>query len=215
MPKVVYSILVACSMIISIVLDFGGHTHLYQIFKPLTTVLILALPIIFWNKNNRKYNYLIVAALIFCLIGDTFLLSDEGFIYGLASFLIGHLLFTAAFASIQGFIKNYRLLLVLLIIGGAYLIFLRPHLGDFFIPVLIYVSIIMLMNWQAIGLSIKNNQKIYKLIGIAAVIFSISDALIAYNKFVEPFTLSGILVLSTYWLSIFIFAFSTQKIKQA
>lgn len=215
MTKKVYLLFVAIAAVLSIMLDHRGLFGYYKFAKPLTTILILAFPIVFWNKRNTKYNYLIISALIFCLIGDIFLLWEDGFLLGLAFFLIAHLIFSTAFVSLHGFDKNFWLLILLLFIGGAYLFFLRPHLSDFFLPVLIYVSVILFMNWQAIALSISKHSKIYKWIGWAAAIFAFSDATIAYNKFVDPFSFSGILVLSSYWLAISIFAYSTQLVGTA
>ena len=215
MTKKVYLLFITLAAFLAITLDYQGLFNYYKYAKPITTILILAFPILFWNKKNAKYNYLIISALIFCLIGDIFLLWEDGFLFGLASFLIAHLIFSSAFVSIQGFNKKPWLLILLLLIGASYLIFLRPHLGDFFLPVLIYVLVILFMNWQAIGLSIKKHEKAYTWIAWAAAIFAFSDATIAYNKFVNSFSFSGIVVLSTYWLAISIFAYSTQVVETA
>lgn len=210
MVKIMYSILIAVSAIIAIVVNHQGHFEIYKIFKPLTTVLILALPILFWNSKNPKYNYLIIAALVFCLIGDVLLLYEDKFLYGLASFLIGHLFFATAFISIQGFNKNLLPIIILLLFGGGYLLYLKSSLGDFLFPVVIYISVIVFMTWQAISLSINNSKKVFAMIAIAAVLFTFSDAVIAYDKFKDPFDFAGLLVLSTYWCAIFLFANSTQ-----
>jgi len=182
----------------------------YQLFKPLTTILILGLPILFWNKENTRYNYLIISALVFCLIGDVLLLKEELFVYGLGSFLLGHLIFVAAFASIQGINKNMGTLLALAVIGGLYFYFIMPSLGSLTVPVLVYVTVITMMNWQAVSLAINNRKGVFMMIGFAALLFSFSDSMIAYHKFVSPLKYSSVLILLTYWTSIFLFAFSTQ-----
>ena len=61
------------------------------------------------------------------------------------------------------------------------------------------------MNWQALSLVITSHELIFIGIAIASVLFSFSDAVIAYNKFKSPFKIAEILILSTYWISIYIF----------
>ncbi len=50
-------------------------------------------------------------------------------------------------------------------------------------------------------------------VGIAVVLFLISDSIIALNKSQYAFQLSGVLILSTYWLSISLLANSTTVIE--
>ncbi|MBH46109.1 MAG: hypothetical protein CMC93_05790 [Flavobacteriaceae bacterium] len=45
-------------------------------------------------------------------------------------------------------------------------------------------------------------------IGWALVLFLLSDAILALDKFYIPFAYSGVLILSTYWIAITIIAFS-------
>lgn len=212
MKKLIYSLLIGISALSAIILDYQGFFELYKYCKPLTTILILFYPILFWNKNNIKYNSLIILALTFCLIGDVYLLDDSRFVYGLASFLIAHLFFSFAFTSVRGFSKNYWLLLLLLMFGGAYLLYLKSSLGDYIIPVSIYISVILFMCWQALSLGVHDKRKVLMTIGFAAVMFAFSDAVIAYNKFKNPFALSGLFILPTYWCSIYLLASSTIRL---
>lgn len=62
------------------------------------------------------------------------------------------------------------------------------------------------MNWQAIGLVINNSEFIFYGIAIASILFSFSDSILAYNKFKKPFKIAEILILSSYWIAIFIFS---------
>ena len=192
-------------------MDHQGRFELYRYLKPITTILILAFPIIFWNKKNVKYNLYIISALVFCLIGDVFLLREDQFIYGLGSFLIAHLIFSFGFITLNGLTKRILPFFILLFIGGAYLLFLKPGLGELFIPVIIYLTVILFMVWQAIGVSLDGQKDDLKLLGVAACLFAFSDALIAFNKFIQPMEYAGIFVLSTYWLAIFFMAASTQE----
>ena len=64
--------------------DFLYYQLLYSVFKPLTTFLIILLVVRFRNSNS--YSKRILLGLIFCLFGDSFLLFENYFIFGLASF---------------------------------------------------------------------------------------------------------------------------------
>jgi len=68
--------------------------------------------------------------------------------------------------------------------------------------------VIVIMNWQAIGLVLINNTTVFLGIAIASLLFSFSDSIIAYNKFVKTLKIAEILVLSTYWVSIYVFTIS-------
>nr|WP_299170734.1 lysoplasmalogenase [uncultured Allomuricauda sp.] len=200
------NVLSMISALAAIIFDYLGQTFLYSICKPLTTVLILSL--LFFVTNNRMWQFknIIIAALIFCLIGDVLLLKEEYFVFGLGSFLIGHLLFATGFIKLEGFQYRWTLLFILMAIGGGLFIWLQPDLGSMEIPVGVYVIVIVFMAWQGTGLFLKQQQKVYSLIGIAVLLFMFSDTIIAINKFKTTFKLSGLVILSTYWLSISLIA---------
>jgi hypothetical protein len=64
------------------------------------------------------------------------------------------------------------------------------------------------MNWQAIGLAITNKETVSIMIAVAAILFALSDATIAYSKFIKPFKIAEIIILSTYWIAIYTFTIS-------
>lgn len=200
------------SAIAAIIFDFLNNTLLYSIFKPLTTILILSLLFFVQNTELSKFKNIVIAALIFCLIGDIFLLKEEYFVLGLGSFLIGHVLFATGFIKLEGFRFNGISLLILVAIGAALFFWLQPDLDSFELPVGIYVVVIVFMAWQGTGLFLKEQQKAYALIGIAVLLFMFSDTIIAINKFKFPIKLAGLVILSTYWLSISLIANATYSI---
>ncbi len=76
----------------------GSQRQLY-IFKPLTTVLILAIAAADGTPPSGYYQWMIVTGLFFSLAGDIFLmLPGDRFIAGLASFFVAHVVYIAAFA---------------------------------------------------------------------------------------------------------------------
>ncbi len=68
------------------------------------------------------------------------------------------------------------------------------------------MTVILMMNWQAIDLVFKKNSIVFLGIAITSILFSISDSILAYNKFVTPFKSADMLVLSAYWVAIYTFA---------
>ena len=102
-----------------------------------------------------------IAALFLSLIGDIFLINEKYFLQGLASFLVAHICFTIGFTSLYGFSFNLIPLILLIVIGGVYFTYLRKDLGKLSIPVLVYISVIVVMNWQAINLIISSGEFVF------------------------------------------------------
>jgi uncharacterized membrane protein YhhN len=210
MKKNIYYLLILVSAIFAVYFAMTGHHSYHAIFKPLTTILIIIFPVLFRNAALGKYTNLIIWALVFCLFGDIFLLNDDYFVFGLSSFLVAHLLFAFSFIKLFGLQKNYPVLGILLLITSLYLFYLKSGLGSLLFPVSVYMIIIVFMTWQAVSCHLKHRELITMIITLAAVLFLFSDAMIALNKFKMPFELSRLVILSTYWTSIFLFAYSTQ-----
>ena len=207
------NVLIFLSALTAMILDQMGEVFAFRILKPLTTILVILIPLFFGNRDLKKYwNYTLVA-LIFCLAGDTLLMFEEKFVFGLGAFLIGHIFFTLSFISIDGF-KNYRIPFILMAaFGVAYYWFLYPHLEAMAIPVLAYVVFIIIMSWQGAGLFLWKKERGFRMIMIGALLFMLSDSLIALNKFVIPFAYSGVAILSTYWTAIALLANASSEVK--
>lgn len=73
------------------------NSPLFIALKPLCTISILAYLLLFRNTAINSFSKRIGIGLFFCLVGDTFLLFESYFIWGLASFLVAHLIFLYAF----------------------------------------------------------------------------------------------------------------------
>src|SRR5690554_3439635 len=91
------------SAIVAIIYRQRKNNKMFSIFKPLTTILIISLAVIIYQKAPNTYTTLMIASLLFALVGDIFLISKKYFIQGLSSFLITHIGFTIGFASLFGF----------------------------------------------------------------------------------------------------------------
>jgi len=198
--------LILLCAISAILVDFLDYQLLYSVFKPLTTFLIILLAVRFRNSYSKR----ILLGLIFCLFGDSFLLFENYFIFGLVSFLIGHLFFLYAFIKVQGWQWPIKIGGILVTVALSILALSYANLDTLLIPVLFYISIIVLMSWQGIALT-QGGVPTYKNVGWAVSLFLLSDGLLALNMFYIPFIFSGITILSTYWLAIFLLAETTKE----
>jgi uncharacterized membrane protein YhhN len=102
----------------------------------------------------------------------------------------------------------------LAVFGVWYFLYLKPGLGGFTIPVAVYTSAILFMNWQALGLFFNTRRKVFLWVAVGSLLFTFSDSMIAMNKFKTQIDASGILVMSTYWLAISLFAYSSHQVKK-
>jgi uncharacterized membrane protein YhhN len=206
------SLTVLTFAIFAIIYKQSANVRAYSFFKPLTTTLILFISLLIYLQTQRVYSAITSISIVLCLVGDIFLLNKKYFLHGLFFFLFAHIGFTAGFASISGFTWNIVPLILLVIFGVTYFIFLRKNLNKYTIPVAIYISVIIIMNWQAINLFIVNKTLVFGGVAFAALLFLFSDSIIAFNKFKKSFRLAEILILTSYWISIYIFTIAGRYI---
>ena len=204
-PKSLYLTLILVIGISAIVLQELDMTLFYGIAKSLTTIAI-----IFFASGNRSMSRLsaqMVTALIFCLLGDIALIWDHLFLLGVAFFLIAHLLFIRALSSRFGF----RLAPVALIFALALILGMSFYLwsgldNTLKIAIPIYAIVLGLMGAQAISIGLRRRSSIRTQIALGGILFILSDALLGINTFKEPFDLSGVFILSTYWAALTLLA---------
>ena len=190
--------------------DYHKHHVLSIIFKPLTMILIIS--ILFTGQIELEgFSFFIFWGLIFSLLGDMMLLKPwYKFELGLAAFLIGHIFYIIAFISYKG--MDWDILPLLPLIGFALWLFrmIKPHLGKLLIPVGSYMSVILLMVWQGIGIWLSEKYIFGLLIGSGAFIFCVSDSILAYQRFMRRFKCGNTLILITYYIAQYLISSSTQ-----
>jgi uncharacterized membrane protein YhhN len=176
------------------------YRWLVYVVKPLTTMLILLLALVSASAANHRYRWSIVVGLFFSLAGDVFLmLPGNLFIAGLASFLVAHIFYLLAFTSDCPLFRAKSPFL-LLIPGAVILLIIWPGVSSAMCwPVIFYLLMISAMTIQAVGrgLTLKNNSGWIAAAG--ALLFFVSDALLAVNRFGVKLPSSGLLVLGTYY----------------
>jgi len=176
--------------------------------KPL---IVVALLIYFISKTataRTKLKFHIIAALVFSLFGDILLLFEANdplfFIFGLVAFLLAHVFYIIAFNYLR-IKENIRfkvlffipvLLYYLLLIAILY-----RHLNEMKIPVMIYGFAISLMLVMAAHLSGIKNTFLGKVVFFGALLFIISDSILAFNKFYKPWDQASIMIMLSYGLA--------------
>jgi uncharacterized membrane protein YhhN len=152
--------------------------------------------------------------LLFCLAGDVFLifvLSRKLFMVGLISFLTGHVLFSIAFFTMATSGTLALVIAVLcLTLSGTVAVWLRPHLGTMTIPVIAYVIIITVMVIGAASLAgneqVSFNGRLLAFCG--AILFYLSDILVARHRFVKRAYINRLVGLPLYYTAQFMIAYS-------
>jgi uncharacterized membrane protein YhhN len=82
--------------------------------------------------------------------------------------------------------------------GIFIILLLYGDLGEMKIPVIIYTAVILTMLTSTLNREKKVNRQSYMLVLVGAILFVLSDSMIAINKFGYAFPLSGIAVMITY-----------------
>ena len=190
--------------------DYHQHHVLSIIFKPLTMILIIL--ILFTGGIELEgFSFFIFWGLIFSLLGDMMLLKPwYKFELGLVAFLIGHIFYIIAFISYKG--MDWDIIPLLPLIGFALWLFrmIKPHLGKLLIPVGSYMSVILLMVWQGMGIWLSEKNTFGLLIGSGASIFCVSDSILAYQRFMRRFKCGNTLLFLTYYIAQYLISSSTQ-----
>lgn len=149
-----------------------------------STFVLLVLQL---GATSSAYGRLILAALVFSWLGDVFLLSKQNrfFLTGIASFLLAHIVFSIAFASLP---LNGTALIAGLAgmscVGILVLKWLWHHLPDFYrLAVSAYVAAIIAMCGFAVAVSAASGNW---LLATGALTFAASDISVARDRFVSP-----------------------------
>lgn len=151
-------------------------------------------------------------ALFFSWAGDTVLeltnmsgLTQQHeilFMIGLLCFMMTHVLYFAVFWLAPGrpyaMKKNFLFLLPVFLYGAGLLYYLMDDLGEMRIPVIVYTIVLLAMLAAAISRYKKVGPVSYFLVLTGAVLFVLSDSLLAVNKFSYPFKGSSAWIMSTY-----------------
>ncbi|MCW5517509.1 lysoplasmalogenase [Muriicola sp. Z0-33] len=212
------SIIIAFSLVLILdLLVIGADLPQYLRYfsKPAITIVLLAY-VLLKMKNNKMLKRFLILALIFSLSGDIFLLLPSEvswyFIGGLLSFLIAHIMYISAFFKIDNFrtTKTFLATMVLLFYAMVIFKFIGGTLDGLFPYVVLYMVVLLLMVLTAI---VRHDTvlKSYYLVLSGALLFMISDSLLALNKFYSSFAFADLLIMLTYGYAQFLIIFGALR----
>ena len=172
---------------------------LYLAAKPLLMVSLL-LYFISATKQYPGWRNYVIAALVFSWAGDVFLISNDWFIAGLVSFLIAHIFYIIAYQKTGAASGQLRPLdiTMFMLYGGVLVWIIYPGLGELLAPVLIYAAVLLAMGIWAHKRRGATSARSFKLVAAGAILFALSDGLIAVNKFAFDIPAERILIMSIY-----------------
>jgi len=173
----------------------------YPFVKPLPLMLLLSpLTISSYVILGNPFFLCIAIGLFLGLIGDVLLLNPNWFLQGLIAFLIGHNAYTVGFIISVPWGISALVCISWVSFSAAYLIlswyFFKGN--KFCVPVLSYMVVIEVMAMTAINFEAVLGREI-PYVAIGAILFCISDSILAWDKFYAQLPMSPILVLATYY----------------
>lgn len=163
------------------------------LFKVIPMILIILYG--FMLRGSIKFSW-IMAGLTVCTIADAAI--AYSFIAGLVIFLIGHLFYIPGFWQARKTDVNRSipvfLIAVYAVIVGYFLLSALFETGqsEMVLPVAFYILVISVM-----GIVAAYTRNGWAIVG--AILFIISDSILAWNRFVDPIAYSGVWVMTTYY----------------
>ena len=149
----------------------------------------------------------IYGALLFAWLGDMALLKHGKvfFMLGLVGFLVGHLCMSTHLIGLlsTSLIATTPVAIFLIMLSLALGLFnyLRPHLGSLKLPVLVYCMVLATKGSLAFILVWQMANVATTLVAAGALVFMVSDLILAINRFVKPIHKAHLWVMSSYTLA--------------
>ena len=162
---------------------------------------VAPLALIAWRELPGRDGFLLGLALALSSLGDVLLdINPTLFAAGLGSFLLAHLVFITLFRRNHPRPLHWtlatKLAVATLLLATAFVLWLAPVLGPLLPAVIAYIAAITAMVISAVLLGLPKQW-----LAIGALLFFISDAILATSKFKMPVPGRSWLVWSTYYLA--------------
>jgi|SRR5271157_256262 len=200
-------------IVAAVTVHFLARPLLLWTLAPLATLLILAIAFANWRARNDLYSLWITVGLAFSLAGDVLLLTpDRFFTLGLSAFLLTHIAYLFAFTRDTRFPARLGVWILYLLFAACcnFLLFSRLPAG-LRLPVAIYSVFLLSMAAQAMGRFFLLRTSAPRFAAIGALLFVLSDGLLAFNRFYKPLPLALLLVLLPYYAAQWLMASSTDE----
>lgn len=210
MNKRLLIFLFAASLAINIIGGLFNNQWIEYISKPLIIIFLVVYILIQTSNTKSALKKWILAALFFSWAGDVLLMFQQNeslfFLLGLSAFLIAHIFYIVFFHQVrikEKLKSNWLFLLIVVVYYAGLVSFLSPYLGDMKLPVRIYGLVISFMFMLAMHMLFIRNKNAGLLMMAGALLFVISDSVLAINKFYQSFELAGVVIMLTYGIAQF------------
>jgi uncharacterized membrane protein YhhN len=188
-------------------------TWSYPLLHTISKPLILPSLITYFLISASERNSYFISALIFCWAGDVLLMvpSELFFILGLVAFLTGHVCYIISYRALR-YPKGESLMntqkirysLPIILAGTGLVSVLYPHLAELKIPVMVYALVLTVMVMQALFRYGFTSKESFVWVFAGALLFMVSDSLLAINKFMQPVPYASLVIMSTYIVAQFL-----------
>jgi uncharacterized membrane protein YhhN len=175
---------------------------LKYIFTPLVTALITGFVMLSIRDDAATtYRILILSALICSLIADTMLMVVEVDLMkqGILFFMLAHVLYITAF-SLTYVYRPWNAVVagILLILLAVFYRGIRGSAGKMRIPIMVYAAVLCTMLFFALSCFNLEVTRREGLIVTGALLFVVSDFLLAYLTFIHPHRFESVIVWAVY-----------------
>lgn len=210
-------LLFTCLFVVCLLMELWGQFSNSLWINIFTKPLLMPLLAIVMAASLQNHtlgifrNRLILIGLFFSWLGDVFLmlvdLKPDFFLAGLSAFLITHILYSVAFYNIGRThslcwnLTTFSTTIIIFISAIILLLLLWPKLGAMRIPVLVYSCCISVMAVLSLWIWLKYKSFFSSLLLLGALLFMLSDSLIAINRFHTTFDGAGFWIMLTYGLA--------------
>ena len=186
-----------------IVLQFLDMPEVRYYTKPaiVGSLIVLLLGVRFKKKRLKNY---VLFALLFSLLGDLLLLftgmEERYFLLGLLSFLLAHACYILAFVH-RGYFDTAKVVwggLLIVVYAVIVYLYIADGLGDRQPYVIAYIFILILLALVALLRKSYVSNKSYIWVLAGAMLFILSDSLLAITTFKTAIPYSGIAIMITY-----------------
>lgn len=179
----------------------ASNRRLEYVLKPLTTIGLIAVAVAL-EPRDPAARVLFVIALVLSLAGDVLLMLPDRkrfFPFGLGSFLLAHLAYIPGLFLLGASAGGLLVGVVVAVVGGALvgrriLPAVRQTDPSLVVPVTIYLMVILAMLVAATG-------TLLPLAIAGAVLFCVSDTVLAFREFGTKRPHDGVVVMVTYHLA--------------
>ncbi len=182
-----------------------GNELLQWISKPLILPFLFLYFFTATKTLKSPFTKWIYPALFFSWCGDVLLMfqgqKELFFLLGLSAFLLAHIFYILYFHFVrlqEKIAGNPWYLLLVVIYYSVLMVWLSPYLGQFTVPVRVYGVAISIMLMMAMHMTSLKSKKAGWMLLAGAVLFVLSDSVLAVNRFYQGFPEAGIVIMLTY-----------------